>query len=168
VSIGDWASAGSAAIAAASAVGAYVKWRQAKSVAAVATAQANRSVTAAERLADATERIAASATSPTVETPGVVGTPIIRMQAPWALVPIPGSGNVRLRNETPETLYAVQVDGFKVRGPEVVGVIHGFAGVDLDVMRIWHPNNTVRVTWHNNADRSDPALTWEDELPPRI
>ena len=66
VSIADWAAVGSAAVAAASAVGSYVKWRQTKSVTAVATAQADRSVAAAERLADATERVAASAESPAV------------------------------------------------------------------------------------------------------
>ncbi|MGA9677792.1 MAG: hypothetical protein WBR28_21955 [Mycobacterium sp.] len=150
-----------------SAVFSYVKWRQAKSVAGVATEQANRSVAAAERLADATERIAASAKSPAV-TIAEAAADGGRTDAPWALVPIPGSDHVRLRNETSSRLYAVQIDGFKVRGPKVVGVVDPFAGVELTVLRIWHPDNRIRITWHREADRSDPALTWEDDIPPRI
>ena len=172
--LGDWASTGSAVVAAGSAIASYVKYRQAKSVAALATEQANRSVAAAERLADATERIAASAEAPTIAiseaTQAALDAAIEngRTNAPWALVPIPGSDNVRLRNETSSTLHAVQIEGFKVRSPKVVGVIHPFAGVELMVMRIWHPDNKVRVTWHREADQSDPKLSWEDELPPRI
>ncbi|WP_343577514.1 hypothetical protein [Mycobacterium sp.] len=91
----------------------------------------------------------------------------MRVHAPWALIPIPGSNNVRLRNETSATLYAVQVEGKKVRAP-IVGVVDPFAGVELNVMRFWHPDNKIRVTWHGQADRSDAALNGEDELPPRI
>lgn len=166
MSLGDWASAGSAAVAAASAIGSYVKYRQAKAVAAVATEQANRSVAAAERVADAVERIAETAQSPGVAT---INAAADRTHAPWALVPIPGSDNVRLRNETSETLYGVQVEGFKIHNPpNVFDTIHPFAGAELSVMRIWHHDDTVRITWHREADRSDPPLTWEDELPPRI
>lgn len=174
MSLGDWASMGSAVVAAASAVGSYVKWRQAKSVTALATEQANRSVAAAERLADATERLAASAESPAESSAAAAVAKAVnaatgdRTHAPWTLVPIPGSDHVRLRNETSSTLYAIRIDGFKVRDPKIIGVVHPFAGVELTVLRIWHPNNRIRITWHREADQSDPAQTWEDELPPRI
>ncbi len=169
VSIADWAAVGSAAVAAASAVGSYVKWRQTKSVTAVATAQADRSVAAAERLADATERVAASAESPAAAVVEALDAAAgDRTNAPRALIPIPGSDHVRLRNETSSTLYAIRIDGFKVRDPKAVGVIHPFAGVELTVLRIWHPDNRVRITWHREPDQSDPPLTWQDELPPRI
>jgi hypothetical protein len=149
-----------------SAIGSYVKYRQAKSVAAVATEQANRSVAAAERLADATERIAESAKSPAAATTAAAVDN--RTHAPWALVPIPGSDHVRLRNETSATLYAIHIDGFKIRDPKNVGIVHPFAGIELTVLRVWHRDNKVRITWHRASDQSDPPLTWEDEIPPRI
>jgi hypothetical protein len=153
-----------------SAIGSYVKWRQTKSVTAVATEQADRSVAASERLADATERIAASRESSAAAAiiEAVEGAATDRTRAPWALIPIPGSDHVRLRNETSQALYAIHIDGFKVRGPKVVGVVQPFAGIELTVLRIWHPDNKIRITWHREPDRSDPPLTWEDELPPRI
>lgn len=169
MSLADWASTGSAAVAAVSAIGSYVKWRQAKSAAALSMEQANRSVKASERLADATERIAASAESPAAAAAiAEAATLDDRTQAPWALVPIPGSDNVRLRNETSSPLYAIHIDGFKIRAPKVVGVIHPFAGVELNVLRIWHPDNAIRITWNREADQSDQRLSWEDEIPPRI
>ena len=69
----------------------------------------------------------------------------------------PGSDHVRLRNETSSRLYAVRIDGFKVRDPKVVGVIDPFAGVELTVLRIWHPDNRIRITWHREPDQSDPG-----------
>ncbi|ORV86728.1 hypothetical protein AWC11_17015 [Mycobacterium interjectum] len=115
-------------------------------------------------MADATERLAAESPAPAMVEFGVND----RTDAPWVLVPIPGSDNVRLRNETSSMLYAINIDGFKVRSPKAVGIVHPFAGVELTVLRVWHPDNTVRVTWHREADQSDPKLSWEDELPPRI
>ena len=65
--------------------------------------------------------------------------------------------------------YGVTVKGFKIHnGPAQFDTIGAAKRVELSIMRIWHPDDAVEVTWHRRPDRSNPPQTSEETIPSKI
>jgi len=126
----------------------------------------SRSAAAARRAADAAERSAAAAEAQqrreTEEIEAIESDP-------WRLDPIPGRDDCYLINVAKTPNYGVTVNGLKIHnGPARFDMIGPGKRVELSVMRIWHPDDCVEVSWHRRQDRSDPPQTRSEMIPARI
>lgn len=155
-----------------STISAYLSWRsQRKSKAErdEATQQAEQaklSADAAQRQADAAQRSAAIAEAQQqrkAEEAEAAETD------PWQLAPIPGDDDCYLINTTRTAKYDVTVSGFKIHNsPTRFDVIGPGQREELSIMRIYHPDDSIEVTWRRRPDLSDVPQTRRKTIPSRI
>jgi hypothetical protein len=88
---------------------------------------------------------------------------------PWEMAPIPGRDNCNLINRTKTPKYGVTVSGKKIHNsPERFDLIGPGKPVELSVMRFWHPDDSIQVTWHTRQDLADPPQTKREIIPSRL
>jgi hypothetical protein len=88
---------------------------------------------------------------------------------PWQLDPIPGRDNCYLTNRMRTPKYGVTVTGLKVLNkPARFDVIGPGKREELSIMRIWHPDDSVEITWHQRQDHCDTPQTRSETIPSRI
>ena len=76
-------------------------------------------------------------------------------ESPWDLLPISGDDYCVLVNRTGRPKYQVHIGGSAVPPPGVrVHEIPARGRVEVSVLRIWAPDQVVKVSWH--ATRTDP------------
>ncbi|CQD07387.1 hypothetical protein BN000_01475 [Mycobacterium europaeum] len=151
---------------------AYLSWRsqrKSKSERDEATAQAER----AERAAGAAERQANAAERSAAAVEAQARREAEELEAaeadPWELAPIPGGRDCYLINTSNTVKYNVTVEGFKLHdGPARFDMIGPGKREELSIMRIGHPDDTVKVTWRQRPDLSDSLQTRTKTIPSRI
>ena len=88
---------------------------------------------------------------------------------PWDLAPISGSPNCYLINTTKTAKYDIAVNGFKIHnGPARFDMIGPGKRVELSIMRIMHPNDSVEVAWYPQKGLSDRPETTRKTIPSTI
>lgn len=128
--------------------------------------RAERAASAAERQATAAERAAAAAEA---QQERQAEEAEAAEADPWQLAPIPGDPDCYLINTTKAAKYNVTVRGFKVHnGPVQFPLIGPGNREEISIMRIWHPDDSVEVTWHRRQDLSDRPQTTRKTIPSRV
>ncbi|RFZ05426.1 hypothetical protein VIMS_04928 [Mycobacterium marinum] len=126
----------------------------------------SKSSAAAQRAADAAERSAAAAEA---QDRRAVEQDEAAEADPWQLTPIPGDDDCYLKNTSKTPKYGVRVSGFKIHGgPVRFDVIGPGKRVELSILRIWHDDDGVEVTWHRQADLSDPPQSRVETIPSKL
>lgn len=128
--------------------------------------RAERAAGAAERQADAAERSAAAVE--TQQQREAEETEAAEVD-PWLLEPIPGGPDCYLINRTKTPKYGVTATGLKIHNsPARFDMIGPGKKVELSIMRILHPDDSVDVTWYRHQDLSDPPQTKQETIPSTI
>jgi hypothetical protein len=134
-----------------------------------ATAQADRAeraADAAKRQADAADRSAAAVEAQ--ERRDAEATAEAEAD-PWDLAPIPGDPNCYLINTSKTAKYDITVNGFEIHnGPARFDMIGPGERVELSIMRIMHPDDSVEVAWYPQEGLSDRPATMRKTIPSRI
>lgn len=147
----------------------WLSSRKSKAEGDEATAQAERAeraADAAQRRADAAERSADTAEAQ--ERREAEATAEAEAD-PWDLAPIRGSPNCYLINTTNTAKYDITVNGFKIHnGPARFDMIGPGKRVEVSIMRIGHPDDSVEVAWYPQEGLLDRPETTRKTIPSSI
>jgi hypothetical protein len=173
VNAGNWISLAGVIIAGVSAILAVLSARRARKAESAAAEHERQALEAArdaaghaKRSADAEERVAGVAESQERRQ----SEEIDAVDAdPWMLEPIPGEDNCYLINRSKSPKYGVSVAGLKVHnGPAQFDAIGPGKRKELSVMRIYHPDDSIQITWYRKPDHSDAPQTRPETIPSRL